>query len=74
MAWSILIGAAVFGCGVLLASAAVGDAEARSLARRFTALSRSGNRGQAELQDLLHRIAQGERIEPLRPPAARACR
>ncbi|MCF3147864.1 ATP-binding protein, partial [Streptomyces platensis] len=64
VACGILIGAAVFGCGVLLIAAVVGDAEARSLARRFTVLRRTSTRGQADLQELLHRISQGERIDP----------
>lgn len=68
-AWSVLVGAAVLGCGIAAAAAVAGDGQARSTARRYAALRRSGARAESELQELVQRLASGERIQPYQPSA-----
>ncbi|MEU1301825.1 sensor histidine kinase [Streptomyces shenzhenensis] len=61
--WAVLTGAAVLGCGILAGAGYAGRAESRSVARRYDALRRAVAAGQAELQDVLRRLEQGEQVE-----------
>ncbi|MEU8350759.1 MULTISPECIES: ATP-binding protein [Streptomyces] len=63
VSWGVTIGMAVLGCGIVTAAAAMGDAQARATLRRYAALRRAGVRGRSDLQELLRRLGDGERIQ-----------
>ncbi|MBA2949762.1 sensor histidine kinase [Streptomyces himalayensis] len=67
--WGVLSAAAVLGCSCVAGAVVAANAEARGASRRYAALQRLAAGGQADVQEMLHRMARGERIE--QPPFAR---
>ncbi|MFI1164757.1 sensor histidine kinase [Streptomyces sp. NPDC020801] len=63
--WAVLTSGAVLGCGVLAGAARAGRAEERETSRRYAALRQVVTTGQAELQEVLRRLEQGEQVEQL---------
>ncbi|MGW3626688.1 sensor histidine kinase [Streptomyces sp. NPDC000880] len=61
--WGVLVGAAVLGCSCLVGAVVAANTEARVAARRYASLQRIAAGGQSDLQDLLLRLDQGERLE-----------
>ncbi|MFF0221845.1 ATP-binding protein [Streptomyces sp. NPDC004629] len=61
--WGVLTAAAVLGCGVLAGAGYAGRAESRSVSRQYESLRRTVAAGQADLQDVLRRLEQGEQVE-----------
>ncbi|MGW3955076.1 sensor histidine kinase [Streptomyces sp. NPDC004752] len=61
--WAVLTSAAVLGCGVLAGAGYAGRAESRSVSRQYESLRRAVAAGQADLQDVLRRLEQGEQVE-----------
>ncbi|MER6528956.1 ATP-binding protein [Streptomyces sp. NPDC001508] len=61
--WGVLTAAAVLGCGVLAGAGYAGGAESRSVSRQYESLRRAVAAGQADLQDVLRRLEQGEQVE-----------
>jgi signal transduction histidine kinase len=63
-AWGVLAGGAVLGCSVLVGAALAGRAEARGASRQYASARRVVAVGQSELQNMLYRLEQGERVDP----------
>jgi signal transduction histidine kinase len=61
--WGVLTAAAVLGCGVLVGAVRSGRGEERAVSQRYESLRRSVAAGQADLQDVLRRVEQGEQVE-----------
>jgi signal transduction histidine kinase len=64
--WTVLVCAAVVGSGLLVGAAYTGRAHDRSVSQQYAALRRVVADSQADLQDLLRRMEQGEQVDP--PP------
>ncbi|GAA3185917.1 MULTISPECIES: sensor histidine kinase [Streptomyces] len=62
-AWPVLAAGLLLVCGVAVAAGAAARSQARATAGRCAALRRLGVRNQAELQALVDRVRQGERLE-----------
>ncbi|MFF9479914.1 ATP-binding protein [Streptomyces sp. NPDC014733] len=62
-AWPVLVAGLALICGVAVAAGAAASGEARAIAGRCAALRRLSVRDQAELQALVERVRQGERLE-----------
>ncbi|WP_235981195.1 ATP-binding protein, partial [Streptomyces albidus (ex Kaewkla and Franco 2022)] len=67
--WSVLGGALLLVCGVIVGAAYSATIEARSALERHTSLRRTVARGQSEVRSLLRSLEQGERPR-LRPRPA----
>ncbi|MEU3985847.1 ATP-binding protein [Streptomyces sp. NPDC026672] len=63
--WAVLTSAAVLGCGVLVGAVIAGRRESRGTARQYAVLRQAVAAGQADLQDVLRRVEQGEPVEPV---------
>jgi signal transduction histidine kinase len=61
--WAVLTGGAVLGCAVLTGAVLFGRAEDRDVSRQYASLRRTVAAGQADLQDALRRLEQGEPVE-----------
>ncbi|MGW0627757.1 ATP-binding protein [Streptomyces sp. NPDC002758] len=61
--WAVLTAAAVLGCGVLVGAVRSGRGEERAVSQRYELLRHSVAAGQADLQDVLRRVEQGEQVE-----------
>ncbi|KUO21360.1 sensor histidine kinase [Streptomyces dysideae] len=61
--WAVLTGGAVLGFAVLTGAVLFGRAEDRDVSRQYASLRRTVAAGQADLQDALRRLEQGEPVE-----------